>query len=61
MSTKRERLDLKQVADRLHVSVCTARRLVAGGQLPAHRLGPRLIRVWSDDLDKIENPIGSAA
>jgi excisionase family DNA binding protein len=41
--------DARAVALRLGVSVRTVRRLIAAGELPAHRIG-RSVRVSADDL-----------
>ncbi|MCZ6623865.1 MAG: helix-turn-helix domain-containing protein [Deltaproteobacteria bacterium] len=44
---------IKQIADQLHVSVATARRLIARGELPAVRIGRRLIRVGQEDIEAL--------
>ena len=44
-------LTVEEVAERLSVSVRTVRRLIDGGELPAHRMG-RMVRVSVDDLDR---------
>lgn len=46
----RQLLTLKQVADRLQVSMSTVNRRVASGEIPIVRLG-RNIRVRPEDLD----------
>lgn len=38
---ERPLLTARQVAERLHVHVNTVKRLIAKGELPAYRLGPR--------------------
>lgn len=57
----REAIDVREAALRLKCAQVTVRRLIARRELPAHRIGPRLIRIWADDLDKIGAPIGGAA
>mgnify|MGYP002385328705 CR=1 FL=1 len=52
-----EWLSLQQAAVVYGVSVDTLRRRIAGGQLPASRLGVRLIIVRVDDLDRLFRPI----
>ncbi|MGW4333832.1 excisionase family DNA-binding protein [Rhodococcus koreensis] len=52
-------LTVQQAADELGVSVITIRRRIADGSLPAHRLGPRLIRIRRADLDRFAMPIGA--
>lgn len=42
-------LSVKVVADRLDIDVQTVRRLIADGDLPAHRIG-RLLKVSQVDL-----------
>ncbi|MFZ0529798.1 MAG: helix-turn-helix domain-containing protein [Propionicimonas sp.] len=39
------------------VSVDTLRRRIATGELPASRIGARLIRVRTADLDRVCRPI----
>lgn len=48
-----EWLSIAQAAHRLGVSHWTIRRRIADGSLPAHRFGPRLIRVDSADVDSL--------
>jgi excisionase family DNA binding protein len=42
------------------VSVKTIRRRVLDGTLPAHRVGPRLLRIDTRDLDKLFRPVRAA-
>lgn len=44
-------LNIKQVAQRTGVAEITVRRWIASGILPAHRVGPRLIRIYEKDVD----------
>lgn len=48
-----EWLSLAEAADRLAVSHWTIRRRISDGSLPAHRFGPRLIRVNAVDVDNL--------
>lgn len=51
---KRKRLvTLKTAAEHREVSVRTLRRWISNGTLPAHRFGPRMIRVDLDDVDHL--------
>ncbi len=52
-----EWLSLQQAAALYGVSVDTLRRRIRHGQLPASRFGQRLIRVRTQDLDKLFRPI----
>ncbi|OBK13970.1 hypothetical protein A5636_08775 [Mycobacterium asiaticum] len=58
--TYREEITLKEAAARKRCNLQTIRRMIASGQLPAHRFGPRLIRIYADDLEKVGHPLGSA-
>ena len=40
-------------AEYLAVNERTVRRLIADGQLPAHRVGSRLVRVRRSDVEKL--------
>jgi excisionase family DNA binding protein len=42
------------------VSSRTIRRRIADGSLPAHRFGPRLIKIDLNDLDQLFRPIPAA-
>jgi excisionase family DNA binding protein len=39
------------------VSIKTIRRRILDGSLPAHRLGPRLLRIDRADLDALFRPV----
>jgi excisionase family DNA binding protein len=39
------------------VSVKTIRRRILDGSLPAHRMGPRLLRIDRADLDQLFRPV----
>lgn len=49
---------VQQVADHLGVSTKTVRNYIADGRLSAVRLGPRLIRVKRESVERLMNPIG---
>lgn len=57
----RQELNIKQAAHRKGVAEITIRRWISTSVLPAHRVGPRLIRIYADDLDAMGAPIGGAA
>lgn len=57
----KQALDLVRAAEYLGVSVQSVRRRIKSGDLPAHRVGPRSVRVYVDDLDKLRRPITSDA
>ena len=44
----------------LGVSEATIRRLIASGEIPAHRVGQRLIRIRIADLEALTSPIRTA-
>lgn len=52
------RVPLQMTAEYLSVSVKTVRRYIADGRLKAVRMGPRLIRVDRDSIEKLMRPIG---
>ncbi len=52
-STKDRYLTLRQVADRLNVSVRYVRGLRQSGALPVAALSPRCLRVRPEDLDRL--------
>jgi len=54
----RRRLTIYEAAEILGVHHMTVRRMIAQRRLPAHRLGERLIRIWSDDIENFAEPIG---
>jgi excisionase family DNA binding protein len=47
-------------AARVGVSTKTVRRWIASGQLAGYRMGPRLLRVDPDDVDRMLTLIPSA-
>ena len=42
----------KEAAERLTVSLRTLDGLIARGQLPAYRIGPKTVRLRTEDLDE---------
>ena len=46
-------ITIQQAADLMSVSTKTVRRLIAGGKLPARRIGTRMIRIDAADLDAL--------
>ncbi len=46
-------LSLGEIADHLGLGISTVHRLVATGQLPAYRVGPRLVRVRKSDVEAL--------
>lgn len=54
---RRQFESLAEAAERTGLSICTLRRRIAEGRLPAYRSGPRLIRVSPDDVDRLMTPI----
>ena len=55
-----EWISLQRAALRFEVSVDTLRRRVAARELPASRMGRRLIRVRVADLERVLRPIPTA-
>lgn len=54
---------IKETADRLGVSGMTIRRMVARGELSAYRIGPRVLRLDADEVDRlaVKVPAGATA
>lgn len=48
-----EMISIAVAADRLSVSIKTVRRIISRGELPARRIGKRLIRVDAADLARL--------
>jgi excisionase family DNA binding protein len=47
----------QDAADYAGVCVRTIHRRILDGSLPAHRMGPRLLRIDRADLDKLFRPV----
>lgn len=52
-------LSLQAAAEELGVCVRTVRRHISRGELPAYRVGPRLLRVNREDLEAVMSPVPS--
>lgn len=50
-------LTIAQAAEHLGVCTRTVRRWIAAGDLPARRLGSKMIRIRPSDLDKLGSPL----
>lgn len=57
----RDFLSVGDVADELHVTDRFVRRLIADGDLPAVRVGRRIVRVRRSDLEHLLRPVTGAA
>lgn len=53
-------LDQTTASEHLGISEKTLRRYVAEGRIPAYRMGARLLRFRSDDLDALMEPVPTA-
>ena len=53
-------MTMKETAQALHVSVDTVRTMIARGDIPARRIGPRAIRIPETALDAFGNPLTNA-
>lgn len=56
----REWITQQEVADMFGISGRTVRRMIADGRLPAHRIGPRLVRIRRADVEQALTPIPTA-
>ncbi|MEP7193046.1 MAG: helix-turn-helix domain-containing protein [Actinomycetota bacterium] len=59
-SSRRQYESVGDAAARVGVSTRTLRRWIATGQLAGYRMGPRLLRVDPDDVDRMLTLIPSA-
>lgn len=50
-------LSQQQIAAEFGISDRTVRRMIADGRLPAHRIGPRLVRINRRDVHRALAPI----
>jgi excisionase family DNA binding protein len=53
-------LSVPDVAEALGVSTKTVRRYIAAGLLTAYRVGPKLLRLNADEVDRIARRIPTA-
>ncbi|KUH99270.1 helix-turn-helix domain-containing protein [Mycobacterium sp. IS-3022] len=55
-------LTMNEAAARLGVHPMTIRRYIAAGRLRAYRLGPRLVRIHAEDVERLRQgePVGGA-
>lgn len=51
--TRPRLVSISQAADTLSVSQDLIRRLIARGELPATRIGSKVIRIRQDDIDRL--------
>lgn len=49
-------LTVKQVAEQYSLCTKTVRAYIRRGILPAHRCGPRVFRIYADDVEKLMAP-----
>jgi len=56
-----ELIGLQEAADYCDVNYRTIRRWIADGRLNAVRVGPRLLKISLEDLDRVMVPTGGAA
>ncbi len=52
-----EGVDAQQVAEHLDISLRTVHRWIKAGKIPAHRVGPKLLRF---DLAEVDEALGGA-
>lgn len=53
-------LTIAGAAEALGVHPNTVRRMVARGELPAFRVGPRLLRLRAEDVAAVARPLATA-
>lgn len=56
-----EWLSQQQIAAEFGISDRTVRRMISDGRLPAHRIGPRLVRINRRDVHRAITPIPTVA
>ncbi|MGV9745801.1 helix-turn-helix transcriptional regulator [Rhodococcus zopfii] len=49
----RRNVTVAEAAEHYGLSVKTVRRYIADGRIPAHRLGPKLVRLDLDEVDAV--------
>lgn len=50
-------LSIKQASQIVGLSEKTVRRFIESGELPAHRVGPKAVRIYRSDLDAFIQPL----
>lgn len=58
--SRRTYITIAEAAEQRDCHPRTIRRRIADGTLTAYRMGPRLIRIDADELDKLMHPIPTA-
>jgi len=58
--TQKRRLSIAEAAHLLGVSPRTVRRYIAEGRIRGIRVGPKMLRVDRDELDKLIQPAGAS-
>ena len=61
MSIEPEELSPAEAATYMKVDTSTIRRWIYKGLLPAHRVGPRLLRIKRADLDAMTRSVEAAS
>lgn len=56
-ASRRRWLTQDEAAEHLNVTTRTIRRMIAAGDLPAYRLGQRMLRIDATDVDNLLRPI----
>ncbi len=57
--TARQLVSIEQAAEELQVSTRSVRRYLSQGLLTGVRVGPRLIRIDAESLDRMLAPVGA--
>jgi excisionase family DNA binding protein len=56
-----QKISMDTAADNLGVGKRTIQRLITSGDLPAYRIGTKIVRVDADDVDKLLKPINNGS
>jgi excisionase family DNA binding protein len=56
-----ERIGIQEAAERYDVVPRTVRRWIAMGLLNGYRVGPKLIKIDVEELEKMRRPVGGGA
>ena len=57
----RQAVDLNAAAKYSGLGVRTLQRYIRSGRLTAYKLGPHKVRIYTDDLDALMQPVGGQA